>query len=44
MTYMEKHEKYQYISKVLRDELDQAMPDKDVEDVIKYLFEKLFKD
>ena len=44
MTYMEKHEKYQYISNVLREELDGAIPDKEIEDVIKYLFDKLFED
>jgi hypothetical protein len=44
MTYLEKHEKYQYLSRVLRDELTGTMTDKDVEDVIKYLFEKMFKD
>jgi hypothetical protein len=44
MTNTEKLERYHYLSKVLRDELEGVIKDSAIEDVIKYLFEQMFEE
>jgi len=44
MTYMQKHERFQNVCQFLREDLQGFMSDKAIEDVIKYLFEKMFDD